>query len=117
MGLYHRIGSLDLGKDADVVVWDRNPMKNNARPKKVFVEGNLLVDKNYKNKEAKFNVNNNQLRVAEGTAGDSYAFKGSLIYTMNNQVPFRGDIVVTNGTISCIDLQCNVPNDYTIYSW
>ncbi|CAO3577184.1 unnamed protein product [Absidia cylindrospora] len=44
IGLGHRIGSLQLGYDADIVIWDRSPLELGAAPIQVFVDGVPLFD-------------------------------------------------------------------------
>ncbi|MEX1190847.1 MAG: amidohydrolase family protein [Brumimicrobium sp.] len=39
-----RIGSLKVGKDADIVVWNTNPLSINARVMRVFIDGEQLYD-------------------------------------------------------------------------
>ncbi|KAI9312586.1 hypothetical protein BX666DRAFT_1984528 [Dichotomocladium elegans] len=39
LGLGHRLGSIEPGKDADIVIWERHPLRLGARPKHVFVDG------------------------------------------------------------------------------
>lgn len=39
LGIDHRAGSLELGKDADVVIWDKTPFSVYARAEHVFVDG------------------------------------------------------------------------------
>lgn len=42
LGLFHRMGSIEMGKDADIVLWDReNPLDIYARAKYVFIDGIL----------------------------------------------------------------------------
>jgi imidazolonepropionase-like amidohydrolase len=43
-GLENRIGSLDVGKDADVVIWDGDPLSTYGHADKVFIEGRLYFD-------------------------------------------------------------------------
>ncbi|MBI5609343.1 MAG: amidohydrolase [Deltaproteobacteria bacterium] len=43
IGLLDRIGTLEVGKDADVVVWPTSPLKLGARPERVFVQGVQVV--------------------------------------------------------------------------
>jgi imidazolonepropionase-like amidohydrolase len=45
LGLDDRIGSLAAGKNADVVLWDRNPFSIYARAEKVWVDGAMLFDR------------------------------------------------------------------------
>ena len=39
LGLDARVGSLEVGKDADVVVWDGDPLEIMSRPRVVFING------------------------------------------------------------------------------
>ncbi|KAJ6515699.1 carbohydrate esterase family 9 protein [Mycena sanguinolenta] len=43
LGLGHRIGSLDEGADADVVMWDSNPLQVGATPVHVWIDGKLQI--------------------------------------------------------------------------
>ena len=45
IGLDDRIGSLEVGKNADVVLWSGNPFSVYSRPDKVWVDGALLYDR------------------------------------------------------------------------
>lgn len=44
IGLGHRIGSLRVGYDADLVIWDREPLELGAAPIQVFVDGVPLFE-------------------------------------------------------------------------
>lgn len=43
IGLGDRVGTLEAGKEADVLVWDRPPMQLGARPERVYVNGREVV--------------------------------------------------------------------------
>jgi imidazolonepropionase-like amidohydrolase len=45
IGLDDKIGSLVAGKNADVVLWDKNPFSIYARAEKVWVDGAMLFDR------------------------------------------------------------------------
>lgn len=45
LGLDDRIGSLEPGKNADVVLWDRHPFSVYARAEKVWIDGALTFDR------------------------------------------------------------------------
>jgi imidazolonepropionase-like amidohydrolase len=45
LGLDDRIGSLEPGKNADVVLWDNDPLSIYARAEKVWVDGAMLFDR------------------------------------------------------------------------
>jgi imidazolonepropionase-like amidohydrolase len=41
-----RVGSIEIGKDADVVIWDGHPLHYLTKTDYVFVNGNLVHQKN-----------------------------------------------------------------------
>jgi imidazolonepropionase-like amidohydrolase len=45
LGLQDRVGSLESGKAADVVLWSGNPFSVYSRPEKVWVDGAMLFDR------------------------------------------------------------------------
>ena len=45
LGLDDRIGSLESGKNADIVLWDGDPFSVYTHAEKVFVDGALLFDR------------------------------------------------------------------------
>src|SRR5690606_6606176 len=121
LGLDHRIGSLALDMDADVVVWDRHPLRNGATPYLVFVEGEEMhknikpvMDNSIRFPETKMEI--------EGDCNNpNYAITGATVYPMRtaNDPPIQDAVVVvTNGQVSCLGTgtQCNIPGGHTKYS-
>jgi len=45
LGLEAQIGSLEVGKNADVVLWDGNPFSIYSRAEKVWLDGAMLFDR------------------------------------------------------------------------
>jgi imidazolonepropionase-like amidohydrolase len=45
LGVDKRMGSIDVGKDADIVVWSAHPFSVYAHPEQTFVDGELLFDR------------------------------------------------------------------------
>ncbi len=45
LGIADRVGSLEKGKDADIVIWDKNPLDIQAKVLKVYIDGNLVYDR------------------------------------------------------------------------
>ena len=45
LGLEDKIGSLKVGKNADLVLWDANPMSVYAHAEKVWIDGSLRFDR------------------------------------------------------------------------
>jgi len=46
IGLQKEVGSLEPGKRADVVLWDKNPFSIYARAERVYMDGGLAYDRN-----------------------------------------------------------------------
>ncbi len=44
IGVEDRVGSIDVGKDADLVVWNVDPLSTYARAEKVYIDGDLFFD-------------------------------------------------------------------------
>jgi len=45
VGVDDRVGSIDVGKDADLVIWDGYPLSTFAVPNKVFIDGGVYFDR------------------------------------------------------------------------
>jgi imidazolonepropionase-like amidohydrolase len=43
--LDHRLGSIEVGKDADVVIWTAHPLSSYARVETTFIEGEVYFDR------------------------------------------------------------------------
>jgi len=45
LGIHDRVGTLETGKNADVVIWSHNPFSVYARADQVFIDGALIYDR------------------------------------------------------------------------
>jgi imidazolonepropionase-like amidohydrolase len=45
LGIDKRTGSIELGKDADIVIWDAHPFSVYARPEMTMIEGEVYFDR------------------------------------------------------------------------
>ncbi len=45
IGVEDRVGSIDVGKDADLVIWDGYPLSSYGVPDKVFIDGDVYFDR------------------------------------------------------------------------
>jgi imidazolonepropionase-like amidohydrolase len=46
LGLHDRIGSIEPGKNGDLVLWSGNPFSVYSRPERVWIDGALMFDRN-----------------------------------------------------------------------
>ena len=45
LGVDDKVGSIEVGKDADIVVWSNNPIETyNSRAEAVFINGENIID-------------------------------------------------------------------------
>ncbi len=45
LGVDNRVGSLEVGKDADIVIYDKDPLSNYSKVQKVWIDGNKYFDR------------------------------------------------------------------------
>ena len=45
LGIDKRVGSIEVGKDADLVIYDKYPLSDMAKAEKVFIDGKLYFDR------------------------------------------------------------------------
>lgn len=45
IGVDDRVGSIDAGKDADLVIWDGYPLSSSSTPNKVLIDGDVYFDR------------------------------------------------------------------------
>lgn len=109
IGLGHRIGSLKVGYDADVVIWDRSPLELGATPLQVFVDGVPLFDEKKIDPVVENKSTNKAKSTAVNIATAAAAGKTSFVLTnigRNFLSETHGDdsdsvLVVDDGKIVC----------------
>lgn len=134
MGVGKRVGRVEEGYDADIVVWDRFPLLLGARPNTIFIDGNKYDDFNLpihslddhvpKSDQTMSIIVDNQTKSEQTFCSydpesfglqhkSGYSIKGAKIYTMNNHQVFEnGNLVVDgDGIISCVgsNEDCPIP--------
>jgi len=94
-----KVGSLEVGKDADVVVWTGHPLSNMSRVQRTFVDGRLMfdraIDARLRTRDAQLRVLLEQeaMRAAEGGAAMSKGGKpGKHEYDCNDMDDEMSDV-------------------------
>ncbi|KAI9013974.1 hypothetical protein CLU79DRAFT_767892 [Phycomyces nitens] len=116
MGLGHRIGSLKVGYDADVVVWDRSPLALGATPIQVFVDGVALFDapaleegalkaKKETPEQTPFKTLKKE-NVVEAAGAKNFVLRNVGRVWRENELTDASEVVVTDGKIVCVGNDC-----------
>lgn len=127
MKLEDRIGSLSIGKDADIVVWDRHPLHLGAKPIYIFIEGHLVKQNNldvrkdllsYKSPFRSWKMVSSPSNICESISDNSntlnsYAIINANIYTGSTYLP-NSIAVIKNGIYECVG-NCNTTNIDVIF--
>ncbi len=53
LGIDHRVGSIEAGKDADLVIWDKHPLSVYAKVVTTFIDGKIYFDREQDRKRRK----------------------------------------------------------------
>jgi imidazolonepropionase-like amidohydrolase len=48
IGVDDKVGSIDVGKDADLTIWDKHPLSSYAKVEKVLIDGDVYFDSSLK---------------------------------------------------------------------
>ncbi|PRP82373.1 amidohydrolase family protein [Planoprotostelium fungivorum] len=112
-----RIGSLEVGKEADVVVWPNHPFALGSRPSHVFVDGWLLHTNQNTKKNLKSPTPSTTRLVSTGKTActptsRSFYVSGVNVYTMDADQTVLTDatISVVDGSVTCVDKLCPIPS-------
>lgn len=130
LGLDHRIGKLETGFDADVVIWDRHPLSLGAAPRAVYIEGALthagappavlpppFPPPDLEANRAAFALTGPCDSTTAGGLVDlaSYSVTAGVIWTMDtgyqSTIRNNGVVVVENGIVTCIGTSSRCAGD------
>lgn len=120
-------GTLTVGSDSDLVIWDRHPLRLGARTQHVFIEGNEVSQSNtpvrsdqltYTSPYHSWKMTSSPADVCTTSAAnkhklDTYAVVNANIMTGTPGIPtiMNGVLMVTDGNVSCVGIaaDCSVP--------
>ena len=120
LGIAHRTGSIEVGKDADLGFWSGHPLSVYSRCAMTMVEGEV-----YFQRRDAFGVDKistiKQTLDAKKTFGetpvpkksDSYAIVGATVHTVSGPVLDKATVVVSNGKITAVGKSVAIPKGAT----
>lgn len=129
-GFGHLFGSLQRGFSADLVLWDRHPLRYGAKPQKVFVDGEKVFENpssilrqdqlSYTSPYHTWKMETSPSSVCASSSSNAntlkdYAVTNAQIMTGDPNVPIiasGGSIIVTGGVVTCVGTSCSVPNGF-----
>lgn len=132
----NRVGSLEVGKDADVVIWNHHPLTTEAIVDQAYIDGTLYYDRVKDEQRATANeapANGTHAPAADGDAagtaskpqtsapaerltvttnanGPTWAITNARIVTVSGAVIPRGTIVIKGNTIASVGAGVQAPS-------
>lgn len=116
LGVDTHVGSIDVGKDADLVIWDGHPLSTYSRVNTTIIEGEVL----FQRRDA-FGVNsastikskvNPVPYVAHPSlpaSSPTYAIMGGTVYPVSSAPIPNGMVIVQNGKIKAVGVKGSIP--------
>jgi imidazolonepropionase-like amidohydrolase len=130
----NRVGSLEVGKDADVVIWNHHPLTTEAIVDQAFIDGTLYYDRAKDEQRATVNeasdgangsgngapsasaqapapapVPAERLIVTSNANGPVWAITDARIVTVSGEVIPRGTIVINGNRITAVGANVSAP--------
>ena len=56
LGIEDKVGSLETGKHADIVIWDKSPLSVYSKPTRVIIDGKVFYDRSQPQRLSDFEV-------------------------------------------------------------
>lgn len=114
-----RIGSIEKGKDADLVFLDGDPFEIATSIRKVIIDGKIEYENDSKGAQMSssndISMSEGQLTIPGGVEKTaSYALKGGTIFSMAGSPIKDGIILVKNGKIEKVGENVSIPDDYPV---
>jgi imidazolonepropionase-like amidohydrolase len=118
LGISHRTGSIEVGKDADLVIWDGHPLSVYSHVETTLIDGEVFFQRKdafgldakstFKTKLDPFHY------VADEDtpkASKVYAIVGATIHPVSGPVIKNGTVVVSNGVIKAVGTNVSIPSN------
>lgn len=121
LGIDHRTGSIEVGKDADLGIWDGHPLSVYSKVRMTLIEGEVFFQR-----RDKFNIDGSstikakldpappQGEPAVPKRSNVYAVVGADIHRVSGPMIRGGTVVVRNGKIAAVGSGVAVPAGTTV---
>ncbi len=117
LGVDHRVGSLEVGKDGDVVIWEGHPLSvYGTKVMMTFIEGESYFERKDafgvdKTSTIKTRLDNNQNRTPlDIRDGRTYAITGATVYPVSSAPIMDGTVVIKDGKIEAVGSDAHIPS-------
>ncbi len=117
MDLEERIGSIEVGKDADLVLLDGEPFDMLAEVQTVVIDGNVEFEREMTPKPdlSSFTVADRSIAIPSDINESSrIAVRGGTVFTMTGDPIEGGTVLIEGGKITRVGAGVPVPRGYTV---
>jgi imidazolonepropionase-like amidohydrolase len=118
MEMEDRLGSIEVGKDGDLVLLDGEPFEMLTSVEKVVIDGSLEYERGAADRPvlATPSVSASRTLTVPAAAADAsrIAVTGGMVYTMAGAPIEGGTVLIEDGKIVRVGLDLSVPRGYTV---
>lgn len=118
LGVDNRVGSLDVGKDGDIVIWEGHPLSTYAKVDTTIIEGETLFQRRDLHKVDGASTIHASLAPVHYLAhppvpakSSVYAIVGATVYPVSGPVLKDGTVILENGKIKAVGTKLAIPKN------
>jgi imidazolonepropionase-like amidohydrolase len=118
LGVAHRLGSLEVGKDADIGIWDGHPLSVYSKPWMTLIEGEVFFERRDAHKldddsftKAVLDAPSGRSQPALPPRSRAYAITGATVHTVSGPILKGATVVVEDGRITAVGERLAIPRD------
>ncbi len=122
LGIDHRTGSIEVGKDADLVIWDGHPMSVYSKCALTMIEGDVYFERRDAFGIDAISITKQKLdrkvNKAENdrlpTKSNTYAIVGATVHPVSGPVIKAGTVVIKDGKIAAVGTDVSIPSGTSV---